>query len=223
MQCHCGRAANHKGACWTAKEYAAVKAARNQQPLKANDVMNLSTNKHAIENNTPQLGSHYDGPWTEVEALVAASSDWKEGFKPGIREVTVDPKGFYAGVVKLDEDSVLKAAFAPREGGGEGEESVTSVRASIAADGKYPGSGGKLPASGVVVFIYTREVLGEQATTDADWEIVSVQAVAGTEQVMDPVTMARNHLGLAGGTKGEFSNDDFAKAIIHWTQHAVVG
>jgi len=178
---------------------------------KANS-MNLTVNQHALDSHTPEKGSHFDGPWSSVVELVAASSDWKEGFKPGIREVTVDPTGFYAGVAKLNEDSVLTAKFAPRR---KGEEPVVAIRTTA--------SGGKLPATRVMVVIYSHEALGAEATTKADWEIVSVQADAGVEQVMDPVTMARNFLGMEGGTQGEFSAEDFAKAIIHWAQHAVVG
>jgi hypothetical protein len=178
---------------------------------KKADTMNLSINQYALDSHTPDKGSHFDGPWSDVVERVAASSDWKEGFKPGIREVTVDPAGFYAGVAKLNEDSVITAKFAPRR---NGEEPVIAIRTTAS---------GKLPATRVVVFIYSREALEDEATTDADWEIVSVQADAGVEQVMDPVTMARNFLDMEGGTKGDFSAEDFAKAIMHWAQHAVVG
>ena len=174
--------------------------------------MTLKPNPHAHESHTPEKGSHYDGPWSEVIEKVASSDNWKEGFAPGVREVTVSPEGFYAGVAKLDEGSVLTTKFEPRR---KGEAAVTATRTTP--------SKGKLPATSVVICIYTHELLGKDATTTADWEIVTVLAVAGVEQVMDPVTMARNHLGLEGGTKGVFSADDFAKAIMHWTQHAVVG
>jgi hypothetical protein len=172
----------------------------------------LKVNQLALDSHTPEKGSHYDGPWADVIERVAESEDWKEGFAPGIREVTVTPEGFLSGIAKLNEGSVLTATFAPRR---KGEEPVTSVRTTPA--------GGKLPATSVLIIIYSREALGDEATTDGDWEIVSVQANAGEGQSMDPVTMARNFLDLEGGTKGEFSAEDFAKAIIWASQHAVVG
>jgi hypothetical protein len=39
---------------------------------------------------------------------------------------------------------------------------------------------------------------------------------------MAPVTMARNFLGLVGGTRGEFTAEQFAKSIMYWATHAVV-
>jgi hypothetical protein len=172
----------------------------------------LKVNQLALDSHTPERGTHYDGPWADVIKLVAESDDWKEGFAPGVREVKVDPAGFFAGIAKLNESSVLTATFAPRR---KDEEPVTSIRTTPA--------GGKLPATSVVVFVYSREALGDEATTDADWEIASVQGDAGEGQSMDPVTMARNFLDLEGGTKGDFTAQDFAEAIIWASKHAVVG
>jgi hypothetical protein len=39
---------------------------------------------------------------------------------------------------------------------------------------------------------------------------------------MSPMTIARNFLGLKGGTRPEkpYSTEEFAKALIYWNNHA---
>jgi hypothetical protein len=39
---------------------------------------------------------------------------------------------------------------------------------------------------------------------------------------MDPMTMARNFLVLEGGTKGDFTAQQFAESIVFWSTHALV-
>jgi hypothetical protein len=66
------------------------------------------------------------------------------------------------------------------------------------------------------------EVDGERET-DADWEIVAIKArVTEEEEPMDPYTMARNFLHLKGGTKGDFSAQQFAESIVYWNNHCMM-
>ena len=41
------------------------------------------------------------------------------------------------------------------------------------------------------------------------------------EEPMDPYTMARNFLHLKGGTKGDFTAEQFAQSIVYWNNHAM--
>jgi hypothetical protein len=63
--------------------------------------------------------------------------------------------------------------------------------------------------------------------TGADWEIVSINAnIYDTDMPMTPMAMARNQLADtedgAGGTKANYTGEEFAKAIVFWNTHTLV-
>ncbi len=180
--------------------------------------MKLATNQFAIDNHTPSKGSHYGGSWDSLVELVLVNWDnQKPGFTDGCIEVTVPTEGFFSGVVDLcaKPKAVLNACFSPRR---NGEEPILSVHGEPAL---------KAPAKSVRIICYSHDLLRpkdkpSEATTDAEWEIITVLAECDGEPApMPPVTMARNFLNLDGGTKGSFSRKDFAKSIMYWSQHVV--
>lgn len=161
---------------------------------------------------TPQSKySHFEGSWDELIKLVEEHfvGDWFEM----IVAVDVPPAGFFSGVTKLTEDSVLSAEFSARR---EGEEPYVQITAQ----------GKKLPAQAVKVILYHHDMLVEdEDTTSEEWEIVSINASASAtgSEPPTPVAMARNFLEMAGGTKRNYSAEEFAEAIIFWSQHAMIG
>jgi hypothetical protein len=177
--------------------------------------MKLAANQFAIDSHTPEKGSHYAGSWDSLVELVLANWDNSvPGFTDGCIEVTVPPEGFFSGVVDLaaKPKAVLTAKFAPRR---NGEDSVLSVHGEPAL---------KAPAKRVRIICYSHDLLAKdkENTTDAHWEIITVLAECDEEQApMPPVTMARNFLNLDGGTKGDFTPEDFAKSILYWSQHVI--
>jgi len=170
-----------------------------------------------VRRQTPEASySHFEGTWEELVELVKANfRHGKQGYKPGVLLVPVPVqhvRRFRSSTVKVNQNTKLRPQFAPRR---EGEMPFISVRAQ----------GGKSVASHAFVVLYSHAVLmeGGEATTNADWEIISINA-RGTEaeEPMDPMTMARNFLCLPGGTKGEFTAQQFAESIVYWSQHALV-
>lgn len=75
------------------------------------------------------------------------------------------------------------------------------------------------PATKVEVVCYCAEVLLENGgvrTTNDDWEIVSLNASNDDkEPPMDSLTMARNFLEMPGGTKSDYTAEEFAKAVYY--------
>ncbi len=72
------------------------------------------------------------------------------------------------------------------------------------------------PAKLVNVVCYSAAALlenGGERSTDCDWEIVTILATSGEIEPMHPLTMARNFLGLAGGTSSTYTAEEFATAI----------
>lgn len=164
--------------------------------------------------------SHFGGSWEELERRAAYFMERSYRVTPGYRDgvILVDvyeappSDQFYSGIVKVDKDTKLVANFAARR-----EHEAPFIR--LAAQGQ------KQLANHAEVVLYRHDVLDENSEreTNAEWEIVAIKARVEKEiEPMDPYTMARNYMQLAGGTKGDFSSDDFAKSIIYWNNHAMV-
>jgi len=157
--------------------------------------------------------SYFDGSWEELETEVNISAKMdhraRRGYRDGVYLVDCIPDKFYSAIVDVNSKTRLFTEFTKRR---PDEQPYLS----IAARNK------KQKAKYASVVLYHSSVLeeGKERSTSADWEIVAIKArVSEQEEPMDPVTMARNFLQLPGGTKGDFSADDFAKSIIYWSQH----
>ena len=183
------------------------KEVRIQEGRRNRGMTTFAPNQFALDNHTARKGSHFEGGWDNLMSLVKENWDKKTpGFTDGCFEVPLPPAGFFAGVVDLrtvSPDSLnmseLHASFEARTG--MEEEPMISVR----CDAKH-----KAPALKVRVICYSHELLGKEATTGADFELVTILAEPFEEPApMPPVT------------KGKFSAEDFAKSIIFWAQHAV--
>ena len=169
-----------------------------------------------VKRQTPESGySHFEGTWEELEDLVQAvmlePNNIKEGYRDGVILVNIWSYGFRSAIVALNEKTKLTTNYAPRR---LGEDSF--LRISAKAD--------KQEAKYAQVVLYRHDVLAEnnERETDAEWEIVCIKArVTEEEEPMDPYTMARNFLHLKGGTKGDFSAEEFAKSIVYWNNHTM--
>ena len=121
---------------------------------------------------------------------------------------------FVCPYVKIDQGIKLKAESVRRQ---EGEEPYIQIRAAI---------GSPLPAGKVEFILYSHDVLAEnnEHTTDAEWELISIQAVPeGVDQLpMGPVTMMRNQLQLIGGTKAFYESETWAESVKFWQEYAVL-
>ena len=173
-----------------------------------------------VKRQTPESGySHFDGTWEELENIVASSLSKPQlvrpGYKDGVVLVDMDHgynhREFYSAIIDLEEDTKLNASYAPRRLG-----EAPFIRISAKAK--------KQRAKYVSFVCYRHDVLEEndERETDAEWEIVAIKArVTEEEEPMDPYTMARNFLHLKGGTKGDFTAEQFAKSILYWNNHCM--
>jgi hypothetical protein len=173
-----------------------------------------------VKRQTPESGfSHFEGSWEELERRTASRMSDPKNITPGYRDgvILVDlylpysDYQFYSAVVKLDENTKLISNFAPRR---PGEDPFIRVAAKAKKQRTLNAS----------VVLYRLDVLAEnnERETDADWEIVAIKArTSDEEEPMDPYTMARNFLQLKGGTKGDFTAEQFAKSILYWNTHCM--
>lgn len=169
-----------------------------------------------VRRQTEESGfSHFNGNWDLLEYMTEMAMVNPDNITPGYRDgvvlVSLHAEMFSAAIVKITERTRLMVNYAPRR---DGESPY--IRVSAKAD--------KQRAKHASVVLYRHDVLDEnnERETDAEWEIVAIKArVSSEEEPMDPMTMARNFLHLAGGTKGDFSAEDFAKSIVYWNQHCM--
>lgn len=173
-----------------------------------------------VKRQTPESGySHFEGTWEELERRTAYCMSRHFNVTPGYRDgvILVDvcwappEKQFYSAIVELNEESKLTANYAPRR---LGEDPF--IRVSAKAE--------KQLAKYASVVLYRWDVLAEnnERETDAEWEIVCIKArTSKEEEPMDPYTMARNFLHMSGGTKGDFTAEQFAKSIVYWNNHCM--
>lgn len=183
--------------------------------------MLLAINAFARGRHTPDKPfSHYEGTEAELLSLVTEAmeeQDWEPGYRDGVALVNVPPIGFRCGLVDLEDRNhttvpTLTTVYAPRR---EGEAPYLQIRARTAE---------KAQAVAVHIVIYRHDVLAEENenSTDAEWEIISINARPTlAPEPMGPVTMARNFLGMEGGTKGDFSAEEFAKSIMYHNRHVM--
>ncbi len=163
--------------------------------------------------------SYYDGSWDHLEWMIeyrlknskSFASKIKQGYRDGVLIVDLYPNDFYSSTVKLNEKSKFSTKFASRR---EGE--MPYINVAVVAE--------KQRAKQASVVLYRHDILDEnnERETNAEWEVVAIKAQTSDEiEPMPPMTMARNFLHLEGGTKGDFTAEDFAKSIVYWNTHAM--
>jgi len=162
--------------------------------------------------------THFEGSF-EVIANLAAEffADAKPGYKDGVCLIPVPPEGFYTGIVELSEGDALVGKYRARRPGEEPRKTSHAV------------GGEKSPAVAVDVVLYRKDVLaeGDEATTDCDWEIVSVNGrITEEDQPIHPDTLIANHFVLEGGTATGMSPEEFEAAlkvsVLYWKNKAML-
>jgi hypothetical protein len=87
-------------------------------------------------------------------------------------------------------------------------------------------NGNPLKAGSVDLILYNHDVLAEtnEQESKEGWELIAFHAIPqGIKNMpMGPITMMRNQLQLEGGTKGEYSSDEWAESVNFWQKYAVL-
>jgi len=177
--------------------------------------MTIAINDFARRQTADSKFSHCVKGWNYVIGQAEKGfTSAKPGYRDGVVLVAAeDPQAFLTGITKVNADTRLETVFEARR---EGEQPFVSVVAK---------GGNKVPAKTVEIVLYRHDVLQEnnEASTDAAWEVVSINAWPHEGQDLPcPITMARNFLALAGGTKANHTAEEFAQSILFWSQHAML-
>lgn len=160
--------------------------------------------------------SYYNGTWDELLELCNNELNNPDGHlttpTSGVAILRVSPVGFYTGLIEVNEKTYLEAKFIKRQ---ENEDQFINVTAV----------GEHAPAKMVeiVLYSYDRLRLNDEQSTECNWEIICINAYpTDIASPMTPLTMARNFLDLEGGTKTEYTTEEFARSIIYWSNHVMV-
>ncbi|MBT3216884.1 MAG: DUF3228 family protein [Candidatus Marinimicrobia bacterium] len=145
------------------------------------------------------------------------NGNYREGYRDGVRIISVRSEfnqSFVCPFIKLEKSSILNATVVKRR---PEEEPYIQIRAT---------KGKPLLTGKVELILYRHDVLAEnkEHSTEEDWELISMHALPkGVEKLpMGPVTMMRNQLELAGGTKAHYSSEEWAEAVRFWQQYAAL-
>lgn len=181
--------------------------------------MKIGVNSFVLRQTASSKFGYFLGTWEQLAKDVEHQfPEARKGYRDGVLLVPMNPMHFMSSVVPVTEDVKLKTTFESRR---QGEAPYLQT----------VGFGMKTPAKKVDVVIYRRDVLGKDATTDCEWEIVSINcyALSITGDLMTPVARARNILNMEGGTsvpldamsKGELIDlvNTMAREVIFWATH----
>jgi hypothetical protein len=131
---------------------------------------------------------------------------YREGYRDGVILVPVEFSDidFMSGLLELKRGDTFVGVYESRRPGEEPRKSFRVCR------------GLKHPAKSVEIVLYRHDVLneGNEAETDADWEVISVNGYPTDEPgPIDPITLMHNHYGSDGGTPTNMTDEEFAEAL----------
>ena len=143
--------------------------------------------------------------------------NYKSGYRDGVILINVEDKlieHFICPFTLLSDNTQLIATMTRRR---IEEEPYIQIRAL---------NGNPLITGSVDIILYHHDVLAETNEQESigGWELISFHAIPkGIKNMpMGPITMMRNQLQLEGGTKGEYSSDEWAESINFWQKYAVL-
>ena len=196
---------------------AAVECDNRADQLQQESDVKIHINKFVRRQTAASAFSHWTISDDELLARIhAGMPSAKPGYRDGVILVPVDPNGFFSGLVRLKEGDKLIGEFKARRPGEEPRKQTYAMNAE------------KIPAKSVYIVLYNHAVLaeGKENETDADYEIVSVNASPEVEETpITSSTLIANHYNLSGGTSTKMSDAEFVvalgKSIEFWKDKAL--
>lgn len=152
--------------------------------------------------------SHFRGSHICLLDMVAESFDpeTQQGYRPGVYEVPVNPKGFFSNQVTLVEGDLLVGKFEARREGEAPRKTVTTLARR------------KSVAGSATIIIYASAVLAEDGDNSlpplpGNYEVVSINCTAEEQLPICPEVLMHNHFGSTGGTSTGLSDSEFVAVL----------
>lgn len=158
----------------------------------------------------------------------AQAGRYETSYRPGVLQVAINvlPGEFFTGVVELTEGTKLVGEYVARRPGEEPRKNTYVRRMQKIVPRQLIE---KQEAVAVDVILYHHDVLleGNENDTDADWEIVSVNArTTHGPQPIHPMTLMHNHFGSDGGTDTKMTPEQLVEKLRegfeYWKSRAML-
>ena len=201
-----------------------VQAEDEIEPSSDGGTPSIAINQFVTRQTPESKYSHFDGTWDQLVGLVKQNfSRAKPGYMEGVKLIPVPSEGFYTSITELQPGAAISAKYEARR---EGENPYMQLTTS---------GGDKLPAKSVDVVVYSHDVLTKdnENSTDADWEIISINAspwegTEGESEPLMPEALMRNYFGEPGGSQMEgVSPDKFVEMLRrsreYWRNKIMLG
>jgi hypothetical protein len=161
------------------------------------------TKRHVADSHFTHWTISNDEVMKRVLSEVDGLGEQPDPSKPLI--LSIPPAAFYSPMVKLVRGDSLVGKYDARHG----QDEEPRVEMSVVRPGAE-----KLAAGKVEVIRYSHEMLESSgdASSDADWEIITIEASADGSPI-HPTTLIANHLGLSGGTDHGLSDAEFVEQL----------
>ena len=151
-----------------------------------------------------------------LDAVLANWDKASRGYREGVILVPIEVRSICSSVVPIKPDMEFLTSYVSRVPG------ETPRKKTVALVDKLPLAGS------VFVVVYRADVLEEDndRSSNADWEIVTVLANPGEEDIpMNPGTLMANHFHIDGGTSTKMSPEEFevalGKSFLFWKSHTL--
>lgn len=176
---------------------------------------------HFVQRQTAESEfTHFTGGWARLLELTSGHfAQAKPGYRGGVCLVPVPAKGFFCGIVELQEGDKLLGGYEARRPGEEPRKTTRAV-----SEGRT-----KLPCVAVDIVLYSREVLAEGGEDHSgyDWDIISINGrLTEGDMPIHPETLMANHFELDGGTATGMSPEQFQEAlresVLFWKNKAML-
>ena len=145
------------------------------------------------------------------------NNNFKQGYRDGVILIEIEKKlndFFTCPLIKINKKTKLEAVVKKRR---KNENNYISIKAL---------NGKPLPIGKVELVLYRSDVLdeGNERSTNKNWELISFFGIPKEYKSlpMGPVTMMRNQLIKTGGTKANYSSDDWACSVDFWQNYALL-
>ena len=139
---------------------------------------------------------------------------YKTGYRKGVRIVQVSKtlvNDFICPFIRIQQDTKLVAKLIRRQ---HFEEPYIQIRAL---------NGNLLQAGKVELILYSHAVLKEnnENSTNCEWELISINSIPRglPDLPIGAVTMMRNQLNLPGGTKANYSSEEWANSVKFYQEY----
>lgn len=162
--------------------------------------------------------THYFSPNELIAWVENHQETWTPGDKEGIFHCRI-PKHWVRGeIVTLKKDVTYEAdiTFAPRKGVDEEPRQEIKVKGVVVAD----------MLDDADVILYSHELLGKDASSSADYEVIAVRGLTSAANPRTLSTLLHNMFNMSGGTAVEGTAEEklemIKQSFLFWRDKAMV-